>query len=247
MIKVLILDDQKSIAQSIQTLLEKLFPDTFSLIDTVSTIEDAVLFYQKNNYDLLLFDINLGQRMSFDFFKETGKVSAKVIFITGYEKYAISAIKHHCIDYILKPINLAEFKNSIEKAIQLIKKDKNINYAHQFAELQENVLTLKTLDLVRLTKVNEIEYLFADGSYTKVHLVNNETMFIAKNLKDFESKLLDLGFIRTHHSYLVNALKIKSFIKKDGFFVEMHNGDKLKVSTRKKDALLQYIEKFLEI
>lgn len=245
--RVLILDDDNKISNMIKSLLEKYFSKSIKLIDTVSNVKEAVKAINSENYELYLFDIHLGSETSFEVFNQIEKSKAKLIFITGHEKYAINAIKHQAIDYILKPINISEFKNSIEKALALIQKERKTGSVNQFAIKQENSLMLKALESIKLVKLNEIVFLEASGPYTDVYLSNGEKITVTKHLKDFENKLDDTGFFRVHNSFIINTLKMNGIHKKDGLTVEMNNKKSIVISSRRKDDFMEFIENYLEI
>jgi two-component system, LytTR family, response regulator len=245
--KALILDDDKRICNLLKSLLEKYFSKSFDTIDVVSNTQEAIETIQKSDYHLFLFDIHLGKETSFDIFNFIEKNKAKVIFITGHEKYAINAIKVDAIDYILKPIQTQEFKNAVEKAISKIKEEQKENNVNHFSKKQENSLMLKALESIRLVKLNEVVYLEASGPYTDVYLDTNEKITVTKHLKDFENKLEGTGFFRVHNSFIINTLKMKSISKKDGLTVEMNANKSIVISSRRKDEFINFIETYLEV
>jgi len=245
--KVLVLDDDNKISNMIKSLLEKYFSKSIKQIDTVSNVEEAVKAINSENYQLYLFDIHLGNETSFEIFDQIEKSKTKLIFITGHEKYAINAIKHQAIDYILKPINISEFKNSIEKVLDLIQKEQKVGSVNQFSIKQENSLMLKALESIKLVKLNEVIYLEASGPYTDVFLTTGDKITVTKHLKDFENKLEDTGFYRIHNSFIINTLKMNGITKKDGYTVEMQNNKSLVISSRRKDDFMHYLEQNLEI
>lgn len=245
--KVLVLDDDNKISNMIKSLLEKYFSKSIKQIDTVSNVEEAVKAINSENYQLYLFDIHLGNETSFEIFDQIEKSKTKLIFITGHEKYAINAIKHQAIDYILKPINISEFKNSIEKVLDLIQKEQKVGSVNQFSIKQENSLMLKALESIKLVKLNEVIYLEASGPYTDVFLTTGDKITVTKHLKDFENKLEDTGFYRIHNSFIINTLKMNGITKKDGYTVEMQNNKSLVISSRRKDDFMDYLEQNLEI
>lgn len=245
--KALVLDDDNKISNMIKSLLEKYFSKSIKQIDTVSNVEEAVKAINAENYKLYLFDIHLGNETSFEIFNQIEKTKAKLIFITGHEKYAINAIKHQAVDYILKPINISEFKNSVEKVLESILKEQKIGSVNQFAIKQENSLILKALESIKMVKLNEVVYLEASGPYTEVYLTNGDKITVTKHLKDFENKLEDTGFYRIHNSFIINTLKMIGITKKDGYTVEMQNNKSLVISSRRKDDFIHFLEQNLEI
>lgn len=244
---VLVLDDDKRICNLIKSLLENYFMKSVKQIDMVTNVKDAITAINETNYQLFLFDIHLGKETSFDVLNIIEKNNAKVIFITGHETYAINAIKVDAVDYILKPIQIQEFKTDIEKAILKITKEQKECNANYFATKQENSLMLKALESIRLVKLQDIVYLEASGPYADVYLENDEKITVTKHLKDFENKLENTGFYRVHNSFIVNTLKMNSILKKDGLTVEMNNKKSIVISSRRKDDFLNFLETYLEI
>ena len=72
----------------------------------------------------------------------------------------------------------------------------------------------------------------SEGNYSGIHLTNGKKMIVAKTLKDFEDTLSDLGFVRIHHSHIINLDHLDSYISKDGGYVVMSNSENLPVSKR---------------
>lgn len=244
---VLILDDDSKISNMIKSLLEKYFFKSIKNIVTVSNVNETVEQINNQEFQLYIFDIHLGKETSFAVLDQIEKSKSKLIFITGHEKYAIDAIKHQALDYILKPINIEEFKNSIEKAISIINNEQKTGSVNQFSIKQENSLVLKALESIKLIKLNQVVYLEASGPYTDVFLDNGEKITVTKHLKDFENKLENTGFFRVHNSYIINTLKMTSIQKKDGLTVEMNNNKSIVISSRKKEDFMNFIEHNLEI
>ena len=58
----------------------------------------------------------MGVLTGFDVLKAFEKPSFEVIFITAYSEYAVKAFRTHAVDYILKPINIDDLREAINKA-----------------------------------------------------------------------------------------------------------------------------------
>ena len=88
-------------------------------------------------------------------------------------------------------------------------------------------------------EVSSILYCLAEGAYTKVVLENKRSMLISRALGDVEELLPPDMFQRIHHSSLVNVSYISQFLRTDGGYVVLGNGEKLAVSKSKKDSLME--------
>lgn len=247
--KTLILEDDIPVANMIQSLLKKYFSKVITEIDLAHVVKDAVEYTQQKNYDLFLFDINLGQQTSFEVLESIENTTAKLIFITGHEKYALQAIKNGAMDYILKPIDIQEFKTSIQKAVDVfqaipkpLKQD-----MESLSKKQMQALQISDTTAIHFVKLQDIVYLSSEGPYTVIHLEKQANITSSKNLKQFEEKLSNSGFYRVHHSFIVNALKIKNINKTSGFTVTMSNNAQIDISSRKKEDFLNYLSEIIDI
>lgn len=73
--------------------------------------------------DLVVMDIRLPDGTAFDILNQLKTISFNVIFTTAYSEYAIKAFKISAIDYLLKPIDIDEMVQAINKAEQIIQKE----------------------------------------------------------------------------------------------------------------------------
>ncbi|MDA0147582.1 sigma-54-dependent transcriptional regulator [Vibrio sp. LaRot3] len=125
---VLVVDDEVGM----QTILQKALSKMFSKVDTAGSIEQAEGLRTSNHYDLIILDINLPGRSGIEweeaFTDEDRK--ADVIFMTGYAdlETAISALKLGATDFILKPFNLSQMLQSVQRCM-----DKRLNERLQYA------------------------------------------------------------------------------------------------------------------
>lgn len=100
-----------------------------------------------------------------------------------------------------------------------------------------NFVALPSMDEYILTTENHILYCKASGNYTHIHLSDGSVVVLSKKLKQITSELDSDYFVRVHHSYLVNLLHAKKFIKKYGGQLLLVNGETVDVSRSKKKEL----------
>ena len=96
----------------------------------------------------------------------------------------------------------------------------------------EAVVVLPVCDIVRLQ---------GEGHYTTFFMSNGEKVLASKCIGAFESLLSDRHFYRVHQSHLIHRPYVYKFLKEDGGWVCMRNGDKIPVARRKKDAFLEVL------
>jgi DNA-binding NarL/FixJ family response regulator len=86
-----------------------------------SVPEKAVDSIIKLKPDLLFLDVEMPRLSGFDVLEQVNKskVFPNVIFVTGYNQYAIKAIKKQALDYLLKPVDLDELKGAIDRFVMV--------------------------------------------------------------------------------------------------------------------------------
>jgi len=199
--------------------------------------------------DIVLLDVEMNDGTGFDLLRQLSNPSFQLIFTTAHNQYAIQAIRFSAIDYLLKPIDPVELNNSLQKAKENIS---NKTMQQQLAVLMQQLgnknepekqIVIKDIDKTYFIKMNDILYCEAEGSYAKFYLCNSEPIFVSRNLRYYEELLAPAGFIRTHHSCLVNPAKIKIYDRKtDSGTLVLEGGYTVPVSQRKKDFVLQLLE-----
>lgn len=140
-----------------------------------------------------------------------------MIFTTGYDHFALDALKFHAAHYLLKPLNVDELVESVrmvEKEINEETDFRNIRdlidrIPEQGAKFEE--LYIRHLKGFDVLKICEIIYCQADGACTFFHRTNGNKVISTKSLGHYEEILKDNGFIRVHHSYLVNRKHVAGF------------------------------------
>ena len=105
-------------------------------------------------------------------------------------------------------------------------------------------IVLKDLDKTYLVNIKDIIYCKAEGAYTQFYIIPNQTILVSHNLRSYEELLEPAGFIRTHNAFLVNPNCIKVFDRKtDGGILILDEGHNVPVSQRKKEVVLDFLEK----
>lgn len=248
--KVLIVDNEKSIRDTIKSALSAFCPQVSS-ISEAANIKSGIEKINSFKPDLLLLDIELDEGTGIDLLnKFESKIDFSIVFVTAHSKYAIDAFQHNAIDFLLKPINpeeLVKCIHKIEKKIQnelLLSQFQNFKNHDQMPSTFDRKITLREQNAIHILKTSEIIYCFSEGNYTSVHTTSSsKKIVISKNMKYFEDLLNAFDFIRIHNSYLVNSKKIEKYDKGDGGFITLSGGVKIPVSQRKKENLIAMLKK----
>ncbi|ANI90365.1 hypothetical protein A9P82_14345 [Arachidicoccus ginsenosidimutans] len=194
--------------------------------------------------DIVFLDIEMPRMGGFEMLNQLPEHHFHLIFVTAYDQYAIRAIRFAAFDYLLKPVDIDELKQVVERAQQATPLHNN---ARKLEVLQENVKTsshlgkiaIPVLEGLLFLNTEEIVHLEAAGNYTVIHLTDNSRQVATHTLKDFEELLPSNLFFRTHHSHIINLKYIKRYIKGDGGQIELTDDRFITVSRRKKEEFLK--------
>lgn len=215
----IIIDDEPNNVQNLQTILREHCPEV-TIVATAQNADDGIAAIKKHKPALVFLDIQMPEKSGFEVLKAFAEPDFEVIFITAYDQYGIQAIKFSALDYLLKPINITELKQAVDKAgkkISAKSKDHKLENLLEYVmrgQKESPKIALPTLKETRYVKVDEIIRCEASDNYTTFYTTDNEQILVCKTLKEFAELLQLYGFIRTHQSHLVNIHFVKSLLKK---------------------------------
>lgn len=244
MVRAIIVDDEVSNIENLAILLNKYCPK-IAVAGTATNVEEGLLLIREIRPAILFLDIQMPDKGGFDLLKSIATPDFEVIFVTAYDQYAIQAIKFSAIDYLLKPVNINELINAVDRAIA------NAEKKVQNERLENLIRSISNKNPLRIAIPGNKETLFidpetilfcnSDNNYTTFHLKNDQKHVSSKPIFEYEELLSSYGFIRCHQSYLVNSLFIKSWIKVDGDRLLMDGGHEIPVARNRKEKVKQAI------
>ena len=243
MIRTIIIEDEENSRLILSDTLHEHFPN-IQVIATCKNNSEAKSAIEELKPDLVLSDIELKHESAFTMLQQLSNIDFEIIFITGYDRYAIQAIKFSALDYLLKPFS----KNELAEAIQHYEQKQHKKQStQQFDALFHNLknfqkdlkkIALPTANGLTVFTLNEIVYCQAEINYTHFFLVTKNKILGTKTLKEYEELLNEYDFIRVHKSNLINLHHVKNYSRGEGGTVTMSNGDVVEVSRRKKEEFL---------
>lgn len=248
MVKTIIIEDEKKSREMLQKLIE-LHCKQLTVIGTAGSMKEGLELLKKQTPDLLFLDIELGDGTGFDLIEQTENKNFKVIFATAYDQYAIKAIKYSALDYLLKPYDVEELVNAVNKitdSISKISEIENIKFllsSFKKQDEQQTKITLPTGNAYEIVNIKDIIRCEADGSYTKFFLTGNKTYLVTQSLKHYEELLPEEFFVRIHHHHLINMDHVVRYLKEDSGYAVMSDNTQVEISRRKKELFMERLNK----
>lgn len=246
MIKILIVDDEEAAGNILKVLIQKQLPapheirieqDPFAAL----TLLDS---YQPT---LVMLDIEMPGMNGFDFLNKAGSWDFDVIFVTAYDQYAIKAIRFSALDYLLKPIDIVELQNALNRHI----------VRRQFGPSESNTLVGNLMENLRKPNAKEFRLALAsaegtyfvspaevircegDNNYSRFYFTTGKPFLVSRTLKEYDELLTDQGFIRVHKSHLVNKAYVQRYDREGNLW--MSDGSHVPVSRRNKDKIKELL------
>ena len=103
-------------------------------------------------------------------------------------------------------------------------------------------ISLHSKDKISVVSIDQIVRCESDTNNTIFYLTEGNSIFVTKTLKQFAALLQEHAFVRVHQSHLINSKYIDAYIRKDGGYLKMTNGDEVPVSVRKKAEVIEMLE-----
>ena len=244
MIKAIIVDDEPYCCESLATLLERYCPEV-KVLDICHSAETAIRSINEHAPQILFLDIEMPFGNAFDLLDKLKPVDFEIIFITAFDEYTLKAFKYSALDYLLKPVNIDELKEAVQKAGKRIE-HKNINkqLSNLFHNIKKPPTALQRIafpdneGVMVFIELKEISHLEAKRGYTYVYTRNKQVYISSRIIKEYEELLPEDIFFRVHNSSIINMNFIRKYHKGRGGMVEMEDGSMLEVAARRKDEFL---------
>jgi two-component system LytT family response regulator len=204
-LKILIIDDELSGRTMIEYYIEQFLINLVDKIVHVASIDEAKEAMLSLSPNIVFTDYELSGEDGLKIAPFLSKECILVV-VTAHSQYAINAIRANVFDYLLKPIDEAEFIKF--KARLLLKMNLHIG-ANLSVDTSESFVIKENGENI-LIPFEDIIFIEASGAYSKVVTLNRKYV-ATKTLKALEETILPKSFLRVHRSFLVPRWQITSF------------------------------------
>lgn len=216
--KILILEDEATIAQRLERLIKEILGNKLSDLKIMTSMEQAFLYLSENSIDVLLLDLNLNSKNGYRLLEKAIAGAFQTIVVSAYKDKASEAFEYGVLDFVPKPFS----KERLEKAFSRL-----FHFSSETA-VQLKYLAVKKQNRIHLIPIDQIKYIRASGVYSELFLRNGVKELHEKNLGNL-SLLLHPAFERIHKSYLVKIEEIKN--------VRVHSGSKYELELKSGEIL----------
>jgi two-component system LytT family response regulator len=241
--KTIIVDDDPVNIILERKIIKKYFPQ-IDIVAEAHGIDDAIAAINLHSPELLLLDINLGEREVFEIFREIHS-TAQIVFISSEGRYAVNAFRYDATDFVLKPINKEILISAISKALNRLQQQRQVfemGYSIWSMASPKSFITISSVERHEIVKIRDIMYCSSEGRYTIFNLNDGRKLVACKNLSDYEHIFEKQPFfIKISRSQIVNFEYVSRVNKKNGMYCEIKDGIMIPVARRKYPELNKFL------
>ncbi len=134
MTRVVIIDDEPHIRETLAKLVERHCPEAL-VVGQAGGVKSGMELIRDLEPDLVLLDIYMGDGTGFDLLHALASIPFRVIFVSAMDKNMIRAFRLSGMEYLLKPLD----PEQLEKAFQKAMKAEIVQFELQLQALEEDI------------------------------------------------------------------------------------------------------------
>lgn len=228
MLRAIVIDDEQKGINSIKLLIEKYIKDVKVVAETTEALR-GINLVEDYKPDIVFLDIKMPHLDGFEFLKKLQFRDFSLVFTTAHQEFGLQAIKNNALDYLLKPVDIEDLENAVNKVRKRIKnKEVAPDMQKLFDELRQSEhqkILFHTKDKAEYLSKSNLIRLEANSNYTKIFALDNVKLMVSKTLGDYETLLCskDSHFMRVHQSHILNLNHVTKYLKDSGTIITKDN------------------------
>jgi two-component system LytT family response regulator len=245
-LRIVIADDERPARSMLASLLQAC--DDVTLVGEAQNGAEAVALIEAEQPDLALLDLQMPEIDGLGVVRLIRKDRLPLIaFVTAYDEYAIQAFDVNAVDYLLKPVDRARLRQTLERAHDRLEHraatlpetpdaDRLRAAAQQYEEARPMPplvrIPVRRREDIILLSVTQVASIVADGELLHLTTLRGEKHTISYRLKDLEARLDAARFVRLERGALVNIDAITKVSPLPGgtYLVTLANGQEIRAS-----------------
>lgn len=225
-IRVVIADDERPARSFLASVLRKL--GDVNIVGEASNGLDAVALIESTRPDLAILDLQMPELDGFGVVRLLRKDRTPLIaFVTAHDEHAIRAFEVNAVDYILKPVETARLRQTIERVKERLEREdrgsediERIRVAAEEYEQEDGRplerIPVRQKDEIVLVPVSRVVSVVADGELLHLRTLDNEIHTISYRLRDLAARLDPTRFVRLGRGILVSVDMIRKIVPVPG-------------------------------
>lgn len=215
-VRVLIVDDEPPARARLRKLLDG--EEGVDLLGECANGADAIVAIERDAPDLVFLDVQMPALDGFHVLEALDVAGLPaIVFVTGFDEYALHAFEVHAVDYLLKPVGRERFHTALARARErLALGDSTAPDARLLALVAElraaragnDRLAVRHEGRVRFVRVGDVDWVEAAANYVRLH-AHGGVYVMRESMKSMEARLPADSFLRIHRSTIVNFDRVR--------------------------------------
>ena len=247
--KALIIEDELRAREHMTNLLKANFPSV-EVVGAVGSVKDSIAWLGSHEApDVIFMDVELSDGSSFDIFTQMD-VPAPVIMTTAYDQYAVHAFEVNAVDYLLKPINLADLQRAIGRvASGEAVKPSGDAIRSLIAQVRKEKFLIRLNDRIVPVHTTDIAYFYSEAKNSSIVTTGGSSYVMDESLDAIAGSLDPAGFFRISRSCIISEGAIDSISRLMGgrLRISLRPGlpslTDFTVSRARVDGFMEWLEK----
>ena len=240
-IRTVLVDDEPLALESLRSLLAH-----ESDIDIVAEYRSGTAFLRDAEAigaDLVFLDVEMPRLSGLDVLEQLHASGAQphVVFVTGFEHYAVRAFEEEALDYVLKPYHAERLAKTLARLRQQLAWTADAEASRGTTFLSR--VAVKKNARIHLVKIDEVDWLETANNYVSLHVGATEYLY-RTTMAAIEPRLDPARFVRIHRSTIVNVDRIvelqPTFARE--LVVLLRDGTRLRLGAPYRERLRRLIE-----
>jgi two-component system LytT family response regulator len=256
-IRVVIADDEPIARRGIRQLLAGC--DDMEIVGEARNGKDAVRLLKRLLPDLVFLDVQMPEVDGFAALSQLDRSRLPaIIFVTAHETYAVRAFDAHAVDYLVKPIHEARFREAVARARERVRSLQAQELSRRSSMLdgapdphlpspmvapRRLIIGANGGDL--MVDVAEILWIEADDYYAAVH-AGGKRHLVRESLASLEKRLDHSQFVRANRSAIVNLAHVRGVSSNANSepTLILHDGTQVRFSRRRRRKVQHAMRRF---
>ena len=237
-IRTVLVDDEPLALDGLRSILAQ--EDDIDVVAEYRSGMDFLRDAEAIGADVVFLDVEMPKLSGLDVLEQLHATGAQphVIFVTGFDQYAVRAFEEQALDYVLKPYHADRLARTLARLRQQMARA-----AESPAAAFLTRVAVKKNARIHLVKIDDVDWMETAGNYVTLHVGAAEYLY-RTTMAAMESRLDPERFVRIHRSTIVNVDRIvelqPTFARE--LVVLLRDGTRLRLGAPYREGLRKLVE-----
>lgn len=207
-LRAVVADDEPTAREYLKLMLRRI--GSVEVVGEAAEAVECLKSVAESKPDVVFLDIHLPDESGMDVARALTNLREppQIVFVTGYDEYAVPAFEVAAADYVMKPYS----QERLERAVERVRS--RLGRVHPSGDglvASLDKLAIRDKDGAKLVPIEQICYVSTNGRKTAIH-TDSQAFITHYTLAELEHKLRGYRFFRANEGCLVNLDKVREVV-----------------------------------